>query len=32
MLGYVHHSSIDELPNWVALMENAEAHPGINTG
>ncbi|WP_416839469.1 hypothetical protein [Haloferax sp. DFSO52] len=30
MLGYIHQASIDELPNWLGLIENAKSNPDIS--
>lgn len=30
LLGYIHHASIDELPNWMGLIENAEDNPDLS--
>lgn len=30
ILGYIHHASIDELPNWMGMVEEAKKNPGTN--
>lgn len=30
MLGYIHHASIDELGNWMKMIQNAAEHPDID--